>query len=361
MSCSGVPKPPEYYLTTSVLSGVYTPVTVIGNMLMALTILVDPLGEVRTPFNLIHLNAIASDFCFGLLIDIYRAWGNRMRYKGVNVRKVYPDTSYLGMLCHILYFGGQLVAFLSMALMLGDLVVRSGNKNIKVPYSFIVFASICIWALGLGFASLYKVYGYKEVEQIVASVTSFGSFLAIVVILSVLYQPAKKDLARVQPQASIGMADDAPEKDVVVTLEKTESKTSTETEAGKMENGNPDGVAEKIEHAPGKEKQEQSDSTTAAIAARMQKRVANIEALLLYYILLFLFVTASCAIIYADTYDQLNVPCIAKYYLSGWKLMFIVTHKAFNPFLCLLFVPALRRGCLQMLRLRKYRKVTPKP
>ena len=360
MSCKGVPKPSEYYLMTSVLSGIYMPMTVVGNLAIILTIIVDPLHELRTSFNLLYVNVLISDLLFGLLVDTYRTWGNNLRATGINLREAYPYTKSLGEMCHILFFGGQLVAFIALAVMSVNLKIQKDQRAGKVSYPLIAIVSMCIWACGIGFAFLYEVYGYSDVELVVISVSTFGTAAAIIANFFILYQPAKKNLAPCAEQRSAPPVDnvDQSKKEKFNSVIQMEAKISKQDEVA--ENKNAEAHDGKMIVEEGRASAPMQDQNIAAEVDPRKQHLRDVQALLLYYVIIFVFLASSCIIVYANMYDYIKLSCVGTYFLKGWKMMFIVSHKAINPFLCLLLIASLRRGCLKLLRLRQERRVVPK-
>ena len=358
MNCKGVPLPLERYLLTSVLSAIYAPLTVIGNLLMILTILVDPLKELRTFSNLIYINALISDFCFGLLIDPYRAWGNKIKSDGINMKKLYPYTIHFGKMCHMLYLSGQLVALFSLTVMSARLMILKDKTAGKLSYPVIALVSLFIWILAIGLSSFYYVYGMSDMQLVICSATTLGCLIAIIANYFILYKPAKVLLAQIQGTMS-GSSEDNKAKAKVEKIDSVlamESKTqrdgdnNVETghndEAGKSKDGNTYAKANK-------------DGHRSAIEESKHQHLRSIEALLLYCAILFMFAASSCVVIYASEYDGISLSFAGSAYLKGWKMNFIVTHKAVNPFMCLVIIQSLRRGCLHLLRLRTERRVGP--
>ena len=358
MNCKGVPTPLEYYLLTSVLSAIYAPLTVIGNLLMILTILFDPLKELRTFSNLVYTNSLISDFLFGLLIDPYRAWGNKIKSDGINMRKKYPYTPYLGRMCHILFLAGYLVSLFSLTAMSAHLMIVKDKNGSKLSYPVIALVSLFIWILATGLAFFYYAYGMKDVELVICSATTIACLIAIIANYFILYQPAKRLVAQIHATTSGSSGDNkAKAQDekaqTVLTMESkakrgdgNNAETGRNDEAGKVEDGETFGTIN-------------NDGKRSATEGSMQQRLRSIEALLLYYVILFIFAASSFVVIYAAKYDGIDLPCTGWYHLKGWKMMFMVTHKAVNPFICLLAIKSFRRGCLHLLRLKTYSRVGP--
>ena len=320
-----------------------------------LTVVVDPLKELRTFFNLVYLNAILSDFCFGLLINPYRAWGNKMKADGVNFKKLYPYSKTLAQLCHTLYIAGQLVSLFSLTVMSAHLVrhVYKDKTAGKVHYPSIALVSVLMWALATGLASVYFVYGFQAVEMPVTGVTAFGSLVAIIANYIILYKPAKKRLTQVHAHTSavqMGHNSSAQhEKNhSMVPVESITPKENGDERTDKDEVGH-SGVS-KVDHTPANQLSSEEPN---------HQRFRNVKALLFYYVILFGFSGSSWVIGYASVYDKVLLSCAGGYFWQGWKLMFMVMHKAFNPFICMLFIKSLRQGCLQLLRLRNFRRVAP--
>ena len=164
MSCKGIPKPYDIYYTTGYVSAIYTPVTVFGNLLLILTIVADPLRELRTRFNLFFLNSIAADLVLGLFVDSYRAWGNYLKGTGVNLSKKYPYRVHLSKLCHVVFFGSQIIGFFTMAALFTDRVLHHKCGNRKTPTKIIASVSAGIWTFGVGLGLPFLLYGYTIVE-----------------------------------------------------------------------------------------------------------------------------------------------------------------------------------------------------
>jgi len=356
MNCKGIKVPLDNYLLITILSSLYTPITVAGNLLMILAIIIDPLKELRTFPNFIYINVLLSDFCFGLLIDPYRAWGNKIRYDDIDLKKEYPYAVPLGKTCHIFYLAGELIALFALTVMSADLLVHKSVR--KVSCVATVMISICIWVLAYGLALFYIGYGFRDVEFIINSVTGFGCLVSIIVNYFILYRPAKKSLIQVHvhpPPSSVGDKKTANNAECESTFE-MEPKMSRKDDGAKANE------VEINKGIAGKSCDDKESATTnerASSAEPERKHLRSIEALLLYYALLIIFTGSSCAVIYAGSYDGIYLSCYSTHMLEAWRFMFVITHKVFNPWLCLLIVPALRRSCLQLFRFRRYRRTAP--
>eukprot|EP00112_Aurelia_sp_Birch-Aquarium-sp1_P012388 Seg2605.4 transcript_id=Seg2605.4/GoldUCD/mRNA.D3Y31 product="hypothetical protein" protein_id=Seg2605.4/GoldUCD/D3Y31 len=352
MNCKGVPKPNDNYYTTGYVSAIYSPVTVFGNLFLILTIVADPLRELRTRFNLFFLNSIAADLVLGLFVDSYRAWGNYLRGTGVNTGKTYPDRKYLSKLCHVVFFGSQIVGFFTMATLFTDRILHHKYGNKKSSNKIIAFVSAGIWSFGVGLGLFYQLYGYTIVEWVVIGTVSVTSVVILAAAFIFFYLPAR---------AAVDGSATTPNGLVVQGNETSTKSTDFDT----MDKTKPVGETKDIEETPISEfpsvrikssKPDSDDGSSSSLDAKL--KLENAEKLLVIYVVLFLFAVTAGVLVFMVNYKAAPT-CISAYWVKDMKTLVVCSYRAFNPYLCLLLIPSFRRGLLCLLRFRKIGAVAP--
>ena len=344
----------------SSVSGIYMPLTGLANIALILTIIIDPLKELRTRFNLIYLNALAADACFGILIDGYRVWGNYLRSTGINLKKEYPYTASLGKMCHVVYFGAQLISLFTVASLFADRIFHVVFDSRKPAHIAISVFSVFIWGLGPGLASLYISVGYSTFEFTVLNLNAFLSAAALLAASFVYYQAkndVKQNTAKVSntPSHAKNPFEGKDEIDNVTQMQPSSSGKNGEvtTENAEVQEATPKSN-KAISTVAVKQQSANGDAT-----ANAKSKLFAAEVLVVATASMLFFVLPAVVIVYIDHYDKYP-SCIAKYWIGSWKLLSIATHKAFNPFICILLIGPFRRGIMHLLHIRRVNRVSPK-
>ncbi|XP_065052276.1 uncharacterized protein LOC135681632 [Rhopilema esculentum] len=360
MDCKGIAKPLSVYSMISSVSGTFLPLTGLGNIALILTIVIDPLKELRTRFNFIYLNALAADASFGFLIDGYRVWGNYLRSTGINLKKEYPYTVSLGKMCHVVYFGVQLISLLTVALLFADRIFHVVFDSRKPAYIVIFVLSVLIWGLGPGIANLYVSVGYSSFEFTLLNLNTFLSAAAFLAASFVYYQ-AKNDVKQTTDKVSYtpshaeNLVAGKEEIDNVTQMQPSSSGKSVEVTTDNVEVQEATSKSNKVSSTVAVKQQ----SANADATANAKSKLFAAEVLVVATASMLFFVLPAVVIVYIDHYDKYP-SCIAKYWIGSWKLLSIATHKAFNPFICILFIGPFRRGIMHLLHIRRVNRVSPK-
>ena len=348
MNCKGIPKPSDISYTTAYVSATYSPVTVFGNLLLILTIVADPLRELRTRFNLLFLNSIAADLVLGLFVDSYRAWGNYLKGTGVNLSKKYPYKKHLSKLCHAVFIGSQIIGFFTMAALFTDRILHHKYGNKKTPDKIIALISAGIWILGVGLGLPFLVYGFSIVEWVVIGTISVAAVVTFPAAYVLFYVPAR---AAVDGSATKhgGLVDHNNESSTNSADFDTKDKTKSVGESK--------GIGETpIDEFPSESIQSLKRDNDASFDANLKLEIA--EKLLVIYAVLTLFAVTSGVLAFIANYNAAPT-CITAYWVKDINTLMVCSYRAFNPYLCILLIPSFRRGLLRLLRFRKIGAVAP--
>ena len=88
LNCTEVMAPVTLSYLSAIVGTIYCPITVVGNGLVILAILLDPFNELRTQFNFFVVNLAVADLIVGMMIDPLTSWAHYMEAKRVEVSMV---------------------------------------------------------------------------------------------------------------------------------------------------------------------------------------------------------------------------------------------------------------------------------
>ena len=167
--CIGVWAPREVSLTTLIVAVIFAVVTVPGNLLIILSVLLDPNKNLRrTPYILLILNLAITDLIVGVMVEPLSIFTHWMEANGLSIS--------LSWLSQFVYFMCCTASLLSLAVLTIDrylaitspLWYRANMDNTRV-----LQASIAIWILSVGCSGLLFAIGFVMHAFVFANLTLF--------------------------------------------------------------------------------------------------------------------------------------------------------------------------------------------
>ena len=187
MSCfPGIPPPVWLPYFTAITSCLLCIVVTTGNSLIILSVIIDPLRRLRSPFTYFLVNLAVTDFIVGTLSLPIAAYGSFVEIKG-------KIPGYLASLLHVTYFISSTGSVLSLGAMCFDRYV-----SIRWPLTYkqrltlqrcLLFA-VSIWVFTVGISMLYFVIGFLKYLMVFVHVSILLTFVIVVM----TYRQAYKTL-----------------------------------------------------------------------------------------------------------------------------------------------------------------------
>ena len=167
--------PSNLSYTSASLSIVMTLVTVTGNLLVLLAILIDPNKDLKSPFNYFVANLALCDLFVGFIVDPMSA---AYHYSEGSARKYPMKLVYL----HIPYFISSTASVLSLAALTVDrfwAITSPLSYRIKLNPKRAGFAALGIWAFSICFPFIYLSTGYLTYAFVFAHTVIIATFLVM--------------------------------------------------------------------------------------------------------------------------------------------------------------------------------------
>lgn len=174
--CKGVWAPREVSLTTLSTAAVFVVFTVIGNLLIILSVLLDPNKNLRrTPYILLILNLAITDLIVGVMAEPLSMVTHWREAHGLSIS--------FSSLSQFVYFMCCTASLLSLAILTIDrylaitspLWYRANITNIRV-----LQGSIAIWILSVACSGLLFVIGFVTLAFVFANLTLFCTVFILV-------------------------------------------------------------------------------------------------------------------------------------------------------------------------------------
>ncbi len=333
LNCTDVMAPVTLSYLSAVIGAIYCPVTVVGNGLIILAIILDPFRELRTQFNFFVVNLAAADLIVGTLIDPLTSWAHFKEAIRVEVREEYP---YFVKFVHFNYFASITASLLSLSALSIDrlIAVRFPLKyRSNVSFTEYGLAALVIWVLAYGLSGMYFAVGYVTMAWVMASFSCVFTFIVMMCCYFLLYLVIKhREEALLE-----SLNADIPRKTSPSNHTQADNPTQpTSSNAVSMEQNNP------------KNDSVSSNVTSSRHAAQTRKTVTVLLVLFFFFLLCFVPATIMIFIINLERGD-----CIFRHWLRDLQFLFCVTSSLINPFIYTLRLPNFRRAIFSILRLKK--------
>ena len=197
MSCfPGIPPPIWLPYFTAITSCLLCIVVTTGNSLIILSVIIDPLRRLRSPFTYFLVNLAITDFIVGTLSLPIAAYGSFVEIKG-------KIPGYLASLLHVTYFISSTGSVLSLGAMCFDRYVSIRwplTYKQKLTLKRCVLFAVLIWVFTLGISMLYFVIGFLKYLMVFVHVSILLTFVIVVMTYRQVYKTFGGKSNRVQPE-----------------------------------------------------------------------------------------------------------------------------------------------------------------
>ena len=174
--CKGVWAPRDVSLTTLSVAAVYCLVTVPGNLLIILSVLLDPNKNLRrTPYILLILNLAITDLIVGAMVEPFSMYTHVREASGLSI-------SY-SWLSQLVYFMCCTASLLSLCILTIDRYLAITSPmwyRANMTNSRVAQASVLIWLLSIASSGLLFVTGFVMYAFIFAILTLFCAIFILV-------------------------------------------------------------------------------------------------------------------------------------------------------------------------------------
>ena len=153
-----------------------TVVTVPGNALVLLAILLDPYKELKTPFNGFVANLALADLAVGLLADPLSVAFHVIE----STQK--PQPPYLQRALHLVFFTSCTASLLSLAALAVDryfAVTQPLRYRASVSFGRVLMASLGIWIFSIALTTIYFAVGYDIYRFVFGNSAILATFIVM--------------------------------------------------------------------------------------------------------------------------------------------------------------------------------------
>lgn len=333
LTCKATPKP--VYAMTSSVSMTYAVIATVGNVLMALVILVDPYKQLRKRLNFWMLNVALAGLLLGGVVDGYRFYSNYLRAIGANVNDYIYNKPAFSKLCHIYLICPQIVYLSMFFTSLIDQVASSVfnvQLNKKVSVIVVGCVSLVTWSIAHSVGLMVMTVSYSDMELPMSASTAGGAGLGFILSYVLVYYHSQ-------------------------AVNKMKESAATVDEAEKDVQGNED--LKTVDLNESESHLEHTVATTNPADTAML-HLKNAKALCLSFLWLFLCTLAVAIVILLVTHNMYS-SCLAYYLMKQFRLLLLASMVVWYPYVYIFVTPNVFRGILALLRIKRSATVAPAP
>ena len=179
-----VPAPSELSLFTAIVMIAIAFLATTGNLIVVLTIIIDPMKQLHTPFNYFLLNLALSDLLLGALSMPVGAVAHFQEYfAGANFKEKVDMKLFICMHVSVLISGtAGLLSLVSLSV--DRLVAVTYPLKHKIIFTFrrCILICVCTWIFSILFPFLYFAWNYIGYVMFFMHAAIFVAFLIIVAV-----------------------------------------------------------------------------------------------------------------------------------------------------------------------------------
>lgn len=302
--CYKVIAPVELSYFTASVSGIFSLITICGNLAVCLAVYKDPFHNLRTPFMYFLVNLSLSDLVVGCITMPTSVATHTMEAIGTK-KKVHVQ------LILITYFISATASLLSLAALCVDRYFAVANplmyrRNMK--FKRCILGSVVIWVVSLGLPMLYFVTGYIPYLMIFAHTGVVVALAILVFTYFKIYKSLKQQATKFRSKQG-----DA----------KSEENDTKQTHRGE-------------------------DRKSAS--RKTERRVTRV-----FIIILAVFAACYLPVIVMIYLLQFcpNCDCTFRHVLRDLQFLLAVSNSAINPFVCTIRLKPFRAALEKILGIRK--------
>ena len=191
--CKGVWAPTETSYTTMSIAIAFMTVTVPGNMLVILAVIIDPNKNLRTPFTFFIVNLAATDLIVGAFVEPLSINTHYREALGMSIS--------ISWLSQFVYFMSCTASLLSLAGLTVDRYLAITSPmwyRANVSFTRAGKASIGIWTLSFAFSTIFFEVGFVPYAFVFANITLFCTFFIFIFSYVRIFQSVKNQIKEME-------------------------------------------------------------------------------------------------------------------------------------------------------------------
>lgn len=324
MSCFPVIQAPTWLsYFTAITSCIMCVVVTSGNSLIILSVIIDPLRRLRTPFSYFLVNLAVTDFIVGTTSLPIAAYGCFQEVKG----KV---PGYIPIMIHVTYFIPSTVSVLSLGAMCLDRYVAikwpiKYRQTLGLKRCLIITSLILVFTFSV--SALYFVVGFLKYLMVFVHVSIFLTF----VIVAMTYRQVYKTLHGQTNRMRRG-------------------NNTIQPEGNTMQCGNMTIQRESNSAQP--ESNEENDIHPNSMESSAMQRERKVTRAFFYILCLFVCCYAPTVIMVYILQFCPSCDCSFRHVLRDFQFVFVWANSAMNPVICAVTLTMFRRSIFALLRCR---------
>ena len=308
-NCTSVHAPTELSIFSATVGAIYSPITVVGNALVILAIVIDPYKELRSPFNFLLVNLAVADLIIGLLIDPLSAVAHTNEAQG----KSNQDMMTLVKFVHFMYFVSVTASVLNLSALSIDrfVAIRFPLKyraNATAKRNVAVFGAI--WSIAFITSAFYFRVGYVSMTMIMAGISITFTVIVMISTSILVYLTVSQRQENLQ-------------------YKRHTSNTTKEVD-----------------------RKHEMRMHNASQAIQNRKLLTVLILMLVAFLVCFI---PNATIIYYLNFTVGN--CILRHWLRDLQFLFAITSSLLNPFIYTWRMPLFRKAILALVRKRKANRI----
>jgi hypothetical protein len=171
------------------LSLIFMIFTVPGNLLVIMAVLKDPHKDVRSPFTLLILNLAVTDLIVGCLVEPLSVYIHYREGRGLHINMAW--------LSQTAYFLCCTASLLSLATLTVDrylAIARAVWYRANINNRRVVYVSISVWCLSIGFTSIFFEVGFISYAFVFANIAILSTFAIFMFTYVQVFKVLKRQL-----------------------------------------------------------------------------------------------------------------------------------------------------------------------
>ena len=328
MSCFPVIQAPTWLsYFTAITSCIMCVVVTSGNSLIILSVFIDPLRRLRTPFSYFLVNLAVTDLIVGTTSLPIAAYGC---FQEVNGRV----PGYIPIMIHVTYFIPSTASVLSLGAMCVDRYIA-----IKWPIKYrqtlglkrCLTITTSIWVFTISVSALYFAIGFLKYLMVFVHVSIFLTFVTVVM----TYRQVYKTLHGRTSQFRRGNNTVQPGSNTMQCRTNTIQRESNTVQ-------HESSVAEGNAIQPG----------PSSIESSTMQRERKVTKAFFYILCLFVCCYAPTVIMVYILQFCPNCNCTFRHVLRDFQFVFVWANSAMNPVICAVTLTMFRQSIFAVLRCR---------
>uniref|UniRef100_A0A7M5XK53 G-protein coupled receptors family 1 profile domain-containing protein n=1 Tax=Clytia hemisphaerica TaxID=252671 RepID=A0A7M5XK53_9CNID len=171
--------PPVLSITTGICCFVIAVVATIGNGLIIVAVIADPLKKLRNPFNYFLINLAVADFIMGSISMPLCVYTHYLEYKVM----LEPIVNNILRMSYFISGMASLISLITLTIDRYIAISRAIKYRLYFSWKRCIFITAIIWTISIAFPFIYFKVGAVEYYFVFACVAILTSFVVLVIII----------------------------------------------------------------------------------------------------------------------------------------------------------------------------------